>query len=237
MMTGNRVAVVTGGNRGLGPEIARQLAALGITVVLTARDEAKANAAAEELQSEGLDVHAKPLDVTKSEDIAELAKFLSEKFGRLDILINNAGVGEKQKDSTADEFRDITEANLVGPYTVIEALLPLLQASSAGRIVNQSSILGSLSLMSKGQGGDFLTPAYATSKAALNMLTVFYAQRLKDTKVKINSAHPGWVKTDMGGPKATMEIPEGAKTAVMLATLGDDGPTGGFFHMGRVMPW
>ena len=237
MMTGNRVAVVTGGNRGLGPEIARQLAAQGITVVLTARDEAKANAAAEELQSEGLDIHAKPLDVTKSEDISELSKFLSEKFGRLDILINNAGVGEKQKDSTADEFRDITEANLVGPYAVIEGLLPLLRASSAGRIVNQSSILGSLSLMSKGQGGEFLTPAYATSKAALNMLTVFYAQSLKDTKVKINSAHPGWVKTDMGGPKATMEISEGAKTAVMLATLGDDGPTGSFFHMGRVMPW
>ena len=236
-MSENRVAVVTGGNRGLGLEIARQLAAQGIKVVLTARDEAKAKAAAEELRSEGLEVAAQALDVTKSDDSSRLAKFLSEKFGRLDILINNAGVGEKKKDSSVDEFRSIVDANLVGPYAVTEALLPMLQASPAGRIVNQSSVLGSLSSMSKGQGGDFMTPAYTTSKAALNMLTVFYAQRLKDTNVKVNAAHPGWVKTDMGGPNAQMEIPQGAKTAVRLATLGEDGPTGGFFHLDRVMPW
>lgn len=236
-MTENKVAVVTGANRGLGVEIARQLAALGMTVVLTARDEAKAQSVAAQLKAEKLDVYAAKLDVTNEGDIEQLAKFVKEKFGRLDVLVNNAGVGEKNKQPGVAEFRSVLEANVVGPYAVTEALLPLLQASPAGRIVNQSSVLGSLSSISKGQGGDFTTPGYTTSKAALNMLTVVYAYRLKGTKVKVNAAHPGWVKTDMGGPGAQLEVPEGAKTAVQLATLPDDGPTGGFFHLNKPMPW
>ena len=236
-MAENRIALVTGANRGLGLEIARQLAAQGITVIVTARDEDKAKLAAAQLKNEGFDSHPMKLDVTKREDIEQLPKTIEEKFGRLDILVNNAGVGEKKKSPSVDEFRSVIEANLIGVYAVTEALLPLLQASPAGRIVNQSSMLGSLALMVKGQGGDFMTPGYMTSKAALNMLTVSYAERLKGTKVKVNAAHPGWVKTELGGDGAQLEIPEGAKTAVGLATLADDGPTGGFFHKDRPMPW
>lgn len=232
-----KVALVTGANRGLGTEIARQLATLGMTVIAGARDEGKAKEAAERLRAENLDVQPLKLDVTNAEDVANAVGFISKQFGRLDILVNNAGVGEKNTNPTADEFRNVLEANVVGPYALTEAFIPLLKASEAGRVVNQSSMLGSLTLMSKGQGGSFLTPGYTASKAALNMLTVVHAQLLKDTKVKVNAAHPGWVKTDMGGPGAQLEVSEGAKTAVRLATLDDDGPTGGFFHSNRPMPW
>ena len=236
-MSDKKVALVTGANKGLGFEIARQLAKLGITTVASARDLKKAQEAAAKLKSEGLDVHPVKLDVTNSADIAELPKFFQEHFGHLDILINNAGIADFDKEPTIEQFREIIETNLVGQYAVTYTLLPLLKSSPAGRIVNQSSMLGSLTLMSKGQGGSFLTAGYSASKAGLNMLSVALAQLLKGTRIKVNSAHPGWVKTDMGGSGANLEIPEGAKTAVRLATLPDDGPTGGFFHMDKVMPW
>lgn len=238
LMATKKVALVTGANKGLGFEIARQLAQQGITVVMGARDEEKAKAAADKLKSGGLDVHPVKLDVTNAGDVAELPQFLQERFGQLDILVNNAGVNyDFEGDTTSDTLRRTYETNVIGPFAITKALLPLLQASPAGRIVNQSSVMGSLTLMSKGQGGEFMKPGYTTSKAALNMLTVITAQELKNTKIKVNAAHPGWVQTDMGGRNAPLSLEEGAKTAVELATLDENGPTGAFLHKGRPLPW
>ena len=230
-----KIALITGANKGIGFEIARQLGQQGITIVIGARDEEKGAAAVEQLQAEGIEAHAVKLDVTNADDVAALPKHIEDTFGQLDILVNNAGVQEDPEgDATIDIFRSTFEINVFAPFAVTEALLPLLKASPAGRIVNHSSRLGSLTAMAE---GPFYMPAYMSSKAALNMLTVLTAKQLKDTKVKVNSAHPGWVKTELGGDKAPLDIATGAKTAVELATLPDDGPTGGFFHLGKPLPW
>ena len=235
----NEVALITGANKGLGLEIARQLAATGITVVIGARDLAKGEAAANTLKGEGHDAHFVRLDVTNEVDIAALPAYFSNNFGRLDILVNNAGVMLDGSGVTAQVLRDTYEANVVAPYLITQALLPLIQAAPAGRIVNQSSILGSLTVVGQPDtvGADWLGAAYTSSKAALNMLTVVQSRKLAGTRVKVNAAHPGWVKTDMGGEGASLEIADGAKTAVALALLGDDGETGGFFHAGERLPW
>ena len=231
-MSKSRVALVTGANKGLGLEIARQLGQQGITVVLGARTLEKAREATEILVSEGLNAHPVKLDVTNPKDIQALPGFFADAFGQLDILVNNAGVNHDfDGDVTGETLRRTYEANVIGPYEITQALLPLLKASPAGRIVNQSSILGSLTTISTGHGGAWASAGYCSSKAALNMLTVVAALQLKETRVKVNSAHPGWVKTDMGGKDAQLEVVDGAKTAVRLATLPDDGPTGGYFHM------
>jgi NAD(P)-dependent dehydrogenase (short-subunit alcohol dehydrogenase family) len=237
-MSDARVALITGANKGLGYEIARQLGQQGIVVVLGARDAAKGQAAADALRAEGIDAHAVTLDVTDPAQNAALPAFFESRFGRLDILVNNAGVLLDRDGLTAQTFRDTFEANVIAPWEVIDALLPLLQKSDAGRIVNHSSILGSLSMNGSDQiGVEWLAPAYNASKAALNMLTVILARRLTGTAVKVNAAHPGWVKTDLGTDAAPLEVAEGAQTAVRLATLPDDGPTGGFFHLEESLPW
>lgn len=237
-MATKKVALVTGANKGLGLEIARQLGEQEFTVVLSARDAAKAEEATGKLRNEGLDAHSLKLDVTDATDIAELPAYFQRKFGRLDVLVNNAGIAvESSGGSRVENLRKTFETNVFGAFAVTEALLPLIRASPAGRIVNQSSILGSLTAISAGQGGSFTTPGYTASKAALNMLTVVAAYELKDTKVKVNAAHPGWVKTDMGGDQAPMDIQEGARTAVALATLPDDGPSGAYMHLGKTLPW
>jgi NAD(P)-dependent dehydrogenase (short-subunit alcohol dehydrogenase family) len=232
------VALVTGGNKGLGLEIVSELAKKGYTVLLGARED-KGKAPAEKLVKDGFDVIPVKLDVTSAQDIANIAAMIEKKFGKLDALVNNAGVMAEREDSTAEELRETFEANVIGPYELTRHLLPLLKKSKGGRVVNQSSILGSLETMASGAGGasGFLYAGYSSSKAALNMLTVILAEQLKDTKIKVNAAHPGWVKTDMGGKNAQLEIPEGAKTAVELATLGPDGPTGAFQHLGKTLPW
>jgi NAD(P)-dependent dehydrogenase (short-subunit alcohol dehydrogenase family) len=236
-MATKRVALVTGGNKGIGLEISRQLAAQDVTVLVGARDLAKAKAAADQLQGEGLHAYPIKIDVTNDEDIANLAAEIEKQQGQLDILVNNAGIADFGNEPSVDAFRQILATNLTGAYAVTQALLPLLKASPAGRIVNQSSILGSISTISKGQGGEYATAAYSSSKAALNMLTVVQALELKGTNVKVNAAHPGWVKTDMGGEGAPLTPVEGAKTAVGLALVGPDGPTGTFQHNGRNLPW
>ncbi len=235
----NKVALVTGANKGLGFEIARQLGQQGITVVLAARDAAKAKTAAATLADEGLDAHAVKLDVTNAADIAALPEYLQTQFGRLDILINNAGVLLDWDGITPETFRQTYETNVIAPYFITEALLPLLKAAPAGRIVHHSSIMGSMSFIGRPKNipVEMITPVYCSSKAALNMLTVATARKLAGTNVKINAAHPGWVKTDMGTQRAPLEIPAGAKTAVALALLPDDGPSGGYFHMGEQLPW
>jgi NAD(P)-dependent dehydrogenase (short-subunit alcohol dehydrogenase family) len=232
-----KVALITGANKGLGLEIARQLGQQGLTVVLGAR-QGKAAAPAAALRAEGLDAHEVELDVTNHDDIATLATFFETQFGRLDVLVNNAGVQLDQGfDVSPDTLRQTYEANVIGPYAITQALLPLLRQAPAGRIVNQSSILGSLTTISEGQGGSWATPGYTSSKAALNMLTVVLAQHLADTPIKVNAAHPGWVKTDLGGDNAPLGVTEGAQTAVRLALLPADGPTGGYFHNAEHLPW
>jgi NAD(P)-dependent dehydrogenase (short-subunit alcohol dehydrogenase family) len=231
------VALITGANKGLGLEVARQLGQKGIAVVLGAR-QGKAEAPAEALRAEGLDARAVELDVTSAADIAALPTFFKSTFGRLDILVNNAGVQlDTGFDTSPDTLRQVYEANVIGPYAITQALLPLLRQAPAGRIVNQSSILGSLATISAGQGGSWATPGYTSSKAALNMLTVVLAQHLADTSIKVNAAHPGWVKTDLGGDNAPLGVREGARTAVRLALLPADGPTGGYFHEEESLPW
>ncbi|GAA4501043.1 SDR family oxidoreductase [Hymenobacter ginsengisoli] len=232
-----QVALITGANKGLGLEIARQLGQQGLTVVLGAR-QGKAAAPAAALRAEGLDAHDVELDVTSAQDIATLPTFFETQFGRLDVLVNNAGVQlDNGPDVSPDTLRQTYEANVIGPYAITQALLPLLRQAPAGRIVNQSSILGSLTAISQGQGGSWATPGYTSSKAALNMLTVVLAQHLADTPIKVNAAHPGWVKTDLGGDNAPLDVAEGAQTAVRLALLPADGPTGGYFHDTERLPW
>jgi NAD(P)-dependent dehydrogenase (short-subunit alcohol dehydrogenase family) len=237
--TERKVALITGANKGIGLEVARQLGAQGVTVVLGSRDEAKGAQAAAELKAAGLDAHAVKLDVTRAEDIAALPGYFETNFGRLDILINNAGINtDALGDSTAEGFRRTYETNVIAPWFVTRALLPLLKAAPAGRIVNHSSILGSIATMQTSEEmRGAIMPAYNSSKAALNMLSVLQANLLHGTRVKVNAAHPGWVKTDMGGTNAPLELEDGARTAVRLALLDDDGPTGEYFHMDQPLPW
>jgi NAD(P)-dependent dehydrogenase (short-subunit alcohol dehydrogenase family) len=240
-----KVALITGANRGLGFETARQLGKLGITVLMSARDEAKGEAAAAELKKEGIDARAVKLDVDSPSDIADLADRIAAEFGQLDILVNNAGImidsrtANETSTTSFEVLRTTFRTNFFAVVQLTQALLPLLRQSDAGRIVNLSSILGSNTLHATPGSPvyDAKTFAYDSSKAALNSFTIHLAHELKDTAIKVNSAHPGWVKTEMGGEGAMMEIEDGVKTSVELATLGEDGPTGGYFHMGKALPW
>jgi len=238
MASDKKVALVTGANKGIGLEIARQLGAQGIAVVLGSRDPQRGRAAADALKAEGIDAHMVKLEVTDAADRAAALTFLQEQFGRLDILVNNAGVLlESSEGVTPESLSKTYDANVIAPYFLTETLLPLLKAAPAGRVVHHSSLLGSLATnATPGLPLAWLLPAYNSSKAALNMLGVIQAATLKDTNVKVNIAHPGSVKTDMN-PGGDLSLEEGAKTAVTLATLPDDGPTGGFFHLGETLPW
>ena len=237
MANTNKVALITGANKGIGLEIARQLGKQGITVVLGSRDPQRGQAAADTLKSEGIDAHTVKLEVTDAADRDAARAFLQNQFGRLDILVNNAGILKDAEGVTPDLLARTFDSNAIGPYFLTETLLPLLKAAPAGRIVHHSSILGSLATTAAGTfSPDYLLPAYASSKAALNMLGVIQAEALKGTNVKVNIAHPGSVKTDMN-PGGDLSLEEGAKTAVTLALLPDDGPTGGYFHLGETLPW
>lgn len=247
-----KVAFVTGANRGLGLVTARGLAQKGVRVVMGSRDLAKGEEAAAGLKKEGLkNVEAVKFDVNTRADFPALAKLLESRFGRLDILVNNAGVERDGADfgkeggfnttlSVPEEaLRETFETNFFAVVMLTRTLLPLIRKSPAGRIVNLSSILGSLTLHADPKSPIYAAKAFAynSSKVALNSFTVHLAAELTGTKIKVNSAHPGWVKTDMGGPNATLELSEGGKTSVELALLGEDGPTGGFFHVGEALPW
>ncbi|MGW1029642.1 SDR family NAD(P)-dependent oxidoreductase [Streptomyces sp. NPDC002577] len=225
------ITLVTGANRGIGREVCRQLAGLGHTVLLTARSERAAEAAADEL---GPHVHPLTLDVTSPEDAARAAAEIRERFGRLDVLVNNAAITYDtwQRAITADldVVREAVETNVYGPWRLIQALLPLLRAGEHPRIVNVSSGAASLSMMGAG------TPAYTVSKTSLNALTRMCAAELRGDGVLVNAVCPGWVATDMGGAGGR-PVAEGAAGVVWAATLPDDGPTGGFFRDGRPLPW
>jgi NAD(P)-dependent dehydrogenase (short-subunit alcohol dehydrogenase family) len=234
------LAVISGASRGLGFETCRQLGRRGYRVLLTARDHAKGKAAAAALRDEGLEVGFFPLDVTDRDSVRSLAGHLETEFGRLDVLVNNAGVFldpmPPEDPSASSVFRaDIAtvrysmETNAYGPLRLCQALVPLMRGR--GRVVNVSSGMGQLSEMNG------CCPGYRFSKAALNVLTRILADELRDTRIKVNSVCPGWVRTEMGGPNAERSVEEGADTIVWLATLPDDGPSGGFFRDRKPIPW
>ncbi len=248
--TDKKIAFITGANRGIGFETAHELGKKGIHVVIGSRDAKKGQEAVAKLQKLGVEAEAITFDVNKKTDHAAAFKFFNDKYARLDILINNAGVFKDIASPSAEKTINVTnvseeiiretfDANFIAPILLTQTLLPLIKKSSSGRIVNLSSILASLALHSDPASPIYTSKAFAynASKTALNAFTVHLAYELKDTKIKVNSAHPGWVKTDMGGPDAMMEVSDGAKTSVQLALLPDDGPTGGYFHMGEALPW
>lgn len=236
-MNEKKVALVTGANRGIGFETVRQLAQRGVTVLLGARDKAKGEEAAQRLQGEDLDVRFLQVDLNDEDTHAAAARFIGEQFGRLDILVNNAGVledyGVPASEGTLRQWRRTFETNVFNLVALTQALLPLIRKSDAGRIVNLSSSMGSLALNSESS----TSTAYNASKAAVNMFTINLANELKDTLIKVNSADPGWVKTEMGGENALLEVEEGARPVVALATLPADGETGKFINLGDELPW
>jgi NAD(P)-dependent dehydrogenase (short-subunit alcohol dehydrogenase family) len=247
-----KIALITGGNRGLGLQTARELGRQGITVVLGVRDPSKTQPVVKALRDEGINPEIIRLDVADASTYREAFEFFDGRYGRLDILVNNAGVwleepppkiaqpgGNRTSTLPEEILRKTFETNFFGTVALTQELLPLLRKSAAGRIVNVASIQGSLTLQSDPSSPiyPYKVFAYDTAKAALNSFTIHLAHELKDTPIKVNSAHPGWVKTDMGGDDASLEISEGGKTSAWLATLPVDGPTGGFFHMQERVPW
>ena len=245
-MTTEKVAFITGANRGIGFQTAQDLGKLGITVVIGARDLAKGKEAAEKLKAEGIAADAIRFVATDPKSHQEAYDYFNGLYGRLDILVNNAGVmvedlsgGPTASSVTQDKLKETFETNFFAVVALTQTLLPLIRKSPAGRIVNLSSILGSLALNSDPESpiGSKKAFAYNSSKTALNAFTVHLADELRSTNIKVNSAHPGWVKTDMGGQEAPMEIADGSKTSVQLATLPDTGRTGGYVHMGETLPW
>ena len=235
MSTLQRVAVVTGGNRGLGLETCRQLATRGYHVILTSRDGANGERAAASLRQGRWDVSPVRLDVTSAKDIARLAHFLITTVGRVDVLVNNAALyldeGRDVLDVEMDIYRETMETNVYGPLMLCQALVPLMVRQRYGRVVNVSSGSGQMTDMASD------TPAYRLSKAALNALTLMVADSVHGSGVLVNAVCPGWVRTDMGGPHAPRSVEHGADTIVWLATLPDNGPTGGFFRDRQPIPW
>ncbi|MBW4644351.1 MAG: SDR family oxidoreductase [Goleter apudmare HA4340-LM2] len=237
-MINNKVAVVTGGNRGLGFAACSQLAQQGYQVILTSRNEEKGKTAAQQLQNAGLNVQFHLLDVTSDESSEKLAEFIRQQFGKLDVLVNNAGIyidvqANSNKIVTAkiETLQKTFETNVYGVLRVTQALLPLMQAQNYGRIVNVSSGMGQLNSMAGG------SPGYRISKTALNALTRIFASELQSTNILVNAVCPGWVKTDMGGSEAPRTPEQGVDTIVWLATLPDGSYTGGFFRDRQLIDW
>ncbi len=232
MTENGRVALVSGGNRGIGLEICRQLADRGLTVILGSRDEESGRTVAEGLSGHVV-VHQ--LDVADGKSVSRLASFVEDELGRLDVLVNNAGIsndeGQRGMDADLSRVREALEANLLGAWRLCEVAIPLMQRNGYGRIVNMSTGLAALEDMGGG------SPAYRVSKTALNALTRILASELRGSGILVNSVCPGWVQTDMGGSRAPRPVEAGADTPVWAATLPNNGPTGGFFRDRRPIPW
>jgi NAD(P)-dependent dehydrogenase (short-subunit alcohol dehydrogenase family) len=231
-MDNGRIALVSGGNRGIGLEVCRQLAERGYTVVMGSRDEEKGRVAAERLEG---DVIPHQLDVSDAGSVDSMAAFLEEEVGRLDILVNNAAIsndeGQRGVDADLDRVRESLEANLFGAWRLCEIAIPLMRRNGYGRIVNVSTGLAALEDMGGG------SPGYRVSKTALNALTRILASELRGSGILVNAVNPGWVQTDMGGSGATRPVEEGAEALVWAATLPNNGPTGGFFRDRLPVPW
>ncbi len=245
-----KVALVTGAARGIGVEISRDLAALGAHVIVAARDGQKAEEVAARLREGGGKASALKLDVTREEDRKAAYEAIEAAHGKLDILINNAGIlldspdggtpaPRQPSQALPSVLRETFEVNFFAPIFLTQLLLPLLKRSDAPRVVNVASIRGSLAHLSDPASPVYPVRAlgYDTSKAALNAFTILIAEELRGTPIKINAIHPGWVRTEMGGGQAPVSVEDGARTAVQYATLGADGPTGGFFFLDERLPW
>jgi NAD(P)-dependent dehydrogenase (short-subunit alcohol dehydrogenase family) len=235
-MPSQPITVITGASRGLGRAAVRRFAAESHQVVATARRPADLEALRAELQRAGQAIECRQLDVTDDASVAALRDWLRERFGRVDVLINNAGIGIDHYSTRLLELpleilRTTLETNLFGALRTTQALVPLMRASRAGRVVNLSSGLGQLADMGDG------VPAYRISKVALNAVTRILAAELAGSRIKVNSVCPGWCRTDMGGSNATRSPEEGIDTVVWLANLPDDGPSGGFFRDRKPIPW
>jgi NAD(P)-dependent dehydrogenase (short-subunit alcohol dehydrogenase family) len=241
--TGRKVALVTGANKGIGFEIARRIGRTGVTVLLGARNKAAGEEAAAALAAEGIDARFIGIDVADYTSIKEAAAAITSGFGRLEILVNNAGINDPDDGppptAGLDAVERVLRTNFLGALAVTQAMLPLLHKSRAARIVNVSSGLGSLT-----QNGDPAYPAaatkligYSASKAALNMLTVQLAFLLRDSRIKVNAADPGYTATDLNGHRGTQTIPEGAAEAIRLALLPDDAPAGTYSNSKGIIPW
>ena len=238
-----KVALITGANKGIGFEITRQLGRTGMTVLLGARNSKQGEASAAILRGEGIDVHTRQLDLLKAETISAAAEWISSQYGRLDVLVNNAGTvdGDDGPPGSADldAVRRVFDLNFFGTLAVTKAMLPLIKNANAGRTVNLSSGLGSLTLNCDPTWvfASYKMLGYCGSKAAVNMMTVQLAYELRNTAIKVNSVNPGFTATDMNGLQGTQTVKEGAAEAVRLALLPDDGPTGGFTETGANNPW
>ena len=241
-MSEQTIALVTGANKGIGYEIAAGLAALGWSVGVGARDDQRREAAVEKLRAAGADAFGVPLDVTDDASVAAAAGLIEDRSGRLDVLVNNAAItgGMPQLSSAVDPatVRAAVETNVIGVIRVTNAMLPLLRRSASPRIVNMSSSVGSLTLQTTpGVEVGPISAAYAASKTFLNAVTVQYVKELRDTGILINAACPGYTATDLNGFRGVRTPEQGAAIAIRLATLPDDGPTGGFFDDAGVVPW
>jgi NAD(P)-dependent dehydrogenase (short-subunit alcohol dehydrogenase family) len=238
-----RVALVTGANRGLGLAISQGLAKRGITVIMGARDSKKGKQACSRLKRKGLDVYSEMLDVANERSIQIAVKHVLARFDRLDILVNNAGIMIDSVESVLSvswhTIHKTLQTNVMGPLRLCRSCIPLMKAGGYGRIVNLASSLGSLTEMADpdSMAAMVRTPAYRLSKTALNCLTILIAQEVRDDNILVNSACPGWVRTELGGPEAPLTPQQGADTPVWLATLPAGGPTGGFFRERELIPW
>ncbi len=238
-----RVALVTGANRGIGYAIAKGLAEQGITIVLGIRDPGKGAAACSGLLSQGLDAHFELLDVTDEKSIRTAVAHIRDQFDRLDILVNNAGILIDGDANALNVSQDVIlktlRTNVLGPLMLCQRCIPLMKAGGYGRIVNMTSTLGSMTEITDPESGyaGVETPAYRLSKAALNAITTLVAKNVRNQNILVNSVCPGWVKTDMGGDQAPLTTEQGADTPLWLATLPDDGPSGGFYRERTKVPW
>jgi NAD(P)-dependent dehydrogenase (short-subunit alcohol dehydrogenase family) len=237
------IALITGANKGIGLEAARQLAKTGAHVLIGARDAAKGQAAVQTLQAEGLSAELLELDVTQEASVKAAAQNVTQRHGKLDILVNNAGINPEFPQGifsidqlSLEMLMQIYQTNFFGAFLAMREFLPLLRKSDAGRIVNVSSSLGSLTGQSK-PDSVFHIMGYNSSKAALNALTIQMSKQLADTSIKVNSVCPGWVKTDLGSDAAPRTVQEGARIVIKLATLPQDGANGGFFNEDGVIAW
>jgi len=241
-----KVAFVSGANRGIGFETSKKLAEMGIKVILGSRDLKKGEEAVKKLELENIQADLVQYDAFDLNAPQKVFDYISDKYNKLDILINNAGVllsgnlfVTNSSTVSDDDIKNTFQTNLFSVISLTQKLLPLIKKSDAGRIVNVSTILSSLTLHSAKDSP--IAPAkefaYNASKTALNAFTIHLANELKDTKIKVNSGHPGWVKTELGGPNAPIKVEESYKTSLRLATLDDDGPSGGLFHEDDTIPW